>query len=117
MKLLPIFGVLLGVVTGIFFPTVIPKEWSIYVALSVLAGFDSVIGALCSYLEHKFDIKIFVSGFIFNIFLAVVLTYIGNLMSIDIYLAVIVVFGTRMIQNLAKLRRILLNFDKKSDKL
>lgn len=117
MKILPLVAAALGVVAGLLFPSVIPTGVSIYVAISILAGFDSLFGGISSYIEHKFSIGIFVTGFTFNILVAVFLTYIGTLLNIDIYLAVIVVFGTRMVQNLAKIRRNLLNFDKKSDKI
>ena len=45
------------------------------------------------------------------------LTYLGNILNLSIYLGVIFVFVTRMFKNLSRLRKMLLNFDRNSDKL
>ena len=49
--------------------------------------------------------KIFVSGFFVNAILAMVLTYLGQKLNIDIYLAAVVVFVGRMFNNLGTIRR------------
>ena len=45
------------------------------------------------------------------------LTWLGNKMGIPLYLAAVVVFGTRMFQNFAEIRRELLTNRQKSDKI
>ncbi|NLM49911.1 MAG: DUF1290 domain-containing protein, partial [Clostridiaceae bacterium] len=40
---------------------------------------------------------------------AAFLTYIGNKLEVDIYMAAVVAFGTRLFQNFATIRRFLLN--------
>ena len=52
-----------------------------------------------------FDLKIFLSGFFGNSILSIALTYLGNKLNVDIYLAAIVVFVGRMFTNLAIIRR------------
>ena len=49
--------------------------------------------------------KIFVSGFFGNAILAIILTYLGERLNVDIYLAAIVVFVGRMFTNLSIIRR------------
>ena len=49
--------------------------------------------------------KIFVSGFFVNAILAMALTYLGQKLNIDIYLAAVVVFVGRMFNNLGTIRR------------
>ena len=49
--------------------------------------------------------KIFVSGFFGNAILAIVLTYLGEKLNVDIYLAAIFVFVSRMFNNLGFIRR------------
>ena len=49
--------------------------------------------------------KIFVSGFFVNDILAMALTYLGQKLNIDIYLAAVVVFVGRMFNNLGTIRR------------
>ena len=47
---------------------------------------------------------IFVSGLICNAFLAVIIIFLGEKIGIDLYLAVVVVFGTRIFSNFAAIR-------------
>ena len=56
-------------------------------------------------LAYAFDLKIFLSGFFGNSILSIALTFLGNKLNVDIYLAAIVVFVGRMFTNLAIIRR------------
>ena len=51
------------------------------------------------------DIKVFISGFFVNAILAILLTFLGEKLNVDIYLAAIVVFVGRMFNNLGIIRR------------
>ncbi|MDP4152648.1 MAG: small basic family protein [Bacillota bacterium] len=105
-------GLLCGILIGFYFPGYIPKAYSVYVAMALLAAADSIVGGLAAKIENKYDDKIFVSGFCINTLLAAALTYVGKLLAIDLTIAAIVVFGSRLFQNFAKIRRLLLNYDK-----
>lgn len=107
------FGILLGLVGGLFFPGYIPKEYSIYIGIALLAAFDSIVGGINAKLSGKYDQKIFFSGFIINALIATLLVYTGKLLGLEFHLAAIVVFGGRLFQNFASIRRILLNFSPK----
>lgn len=99
-----IIGCLIGALIGMNIPT-IPYTYSGYLAIAIIAALDSVFGALTSSLKKNFDMKIFLSGFFVNAILAMVLTYLGQKLNVDIYLAAVVVFVGRMFNNLGMIRR------------
>lgn len=99
-----IIGCLIGALIGVNIPT-IPYTYSGYLAIAIIAALDSVFGALTSTLKKNFDMKIFLSGFFVNAILAMVLTYLGQKLNVDIYLAAVVVFVGRMFNNLGIIRR------------
>lgn len=99
-----ILGCLLGIIFGINAP-IIPYSYSGYLAIAIVAAIDSVFGGISSVLKKNFDLKIFVSGFFGNAILSILLTYLGQKLNVDIYLAAIIVFVGRMFTNLAIIRR------------
>ncbi len=99
-----IIGCIVGAIIGVNIPT-IPYTYSGYLAIAIIAALDSVFGAITSSLNKNFDMKIFVSGFFVNAILAMALTYLGQKLNIDIYLAAVVVFVGRMFNNLGTIRR------------
>ncbi len=100
-----IIGSLLGLVVNIH----IPQQFIVYFSMAILAALDSVFGAILSSMNNNFKLSIFVTGFFGNALIAVILTYIGNQLGMDFSLAAIVVFGTRLFNNFATIRRILIN--------
>ncbi len=99
-----VIGCVIGVIAGLNAP-IIPYSLSGYLAISIIAALDSVFGGISSVLKGEFDLKIFVSGFFGNAILSILLTYLGERLNVDIYLAAIVVFVGRMFVNLAIIRR------------
>lgn len=102
-----VIGCVLGALVGVFAPT-IPYEYSKYTAVAIMAAFDSVIGAINSIQQKNFSMKIFVSGFFTNAFIAIVFTMFGERLDVDISLAAIFVFVYRIFNNLSIIRRSLL---------
>ena len=98
-------GVALGFALNISYPT----AYSFYITMALLAAMDSVLGAVRSYMEDKYNNLIFISGFLLNAILAAALVYLGDRLGVPLYYAVILVFGGRLFQNLAVIRRILLD--------
>lgn len=105
---LPILGLLIGLVLGAAFSLTIPAEYSRYTAMAILAALDSILGAVRSEMDGEFDNRIFLSGFFANIVLAGGLTYLGDRLGVELYIAAIVAFGVRLFNNLAMIRRQLL---------
>lgn len=109
-----LIGCIVGALLGMNAP-IIPYSLSGYLAISIIAALDSVFGGITSVLKGDFDLKIFVSGFFGNAILSILLTYLGERLNVDIYLAAIVVFVGRMFVNLAIIRRYYV--DKWTDKV
>lgn len=99
-----LIGCIIGALIGFNIPT-IPYTYSGYLAIAIIAALDSVFGAITSTLKRNFDIKIFISGFFVNAILAIALTYLGEKLNVDIYLAAVIVFVGRMFNNLGTIRR------------
>ena len=99
-----ILGCVIGALIGINM-TMISYTYSGYLAIAIIAALDSVFGGIASTLNKNFDLKVFVSGFFGNAILSILLTYLGQKLNVDIYLAAIVVFVGRMFNNLAIIRR------------
>jgi len=69
------------------------------------SGLDSVLGAIRAELDAHYDNRVFISGFVTNALVAVVLTFIGDRLGIDLYLVALFAFGLRIFQNVALIRR------------
>ena len=109
-----IIGCVLGAVIGVNLP-IISYSYSSYLAIAIIAALDSVFGGITGVLKGEFDFKVFISGFFCNAILAMLLTYLGNKLNVDVYLATIVVFVGRMFINLTIIRKYYI--DKWSKKL
>jgi small basic protein len=105
---LPLLGLLIGLMLGLAFSLSIPAEYSRYTAMGILAALDSLLGAVRAELDGEFDNRIFLSGFFANIVLAGLLTFLGDRLGVELYIAAIVAFGVRVFNNLAIIRRQLL---------
>ncbi|MDR2771087.1 MAG: DUF1290 domain-containing protein [Clostridiales Family XIII bacterium] len=102
-------GLAIGVVFGLTFNFSFPTEYAFYITMALLAALDSLLGAARSHLEHKYNNLIFISGFVVNAVLAGALTYLGDLLGVPLYYAAILVFGGRLFNNLAAIRRIIID--------
>jgi small basic protein len=103
--MLPIAGLIFGIVLGSLFPFSLPMEYAKFMSVALLASLDSVFGGLRSALEEKFDNTIFITGFFTNALLAAGLVYVGDRLGIDLYYVASLAFGLRVFQNLAIIRR------------
>ena len=99
-----LIGCVVGAILGSLAP-VIPYTYSSYLSIAIIAALDSVFGGIASVIKGNFDLKIFLSGFFGNSILSIALTFLGEKLNVDIYLAAIVVFVGRMFTSLAIIRR------------
>ena len=65
-------------------------------------------------IEGKFDLSVFISGFIMNTLLAALITWMGDRIGVDLYMAAIVTFGVRIFNNLGYIRHDLMNINQNS---
>lgn len=105
----PILFLIVGIILGLLTNITIPDQYSNYLSIAVLAALDTLFGGLRAQLENTYSHRIFISGFFFNVSLAAFLAFLGVQLGIDLYLAAIFAFGVRLFQNLAIIRRLLLD--------
>jgi len=106
---LPVLGLILGFLVGQAFTFVIPAEYATYLSIAILATLDSALGGVRGVLENTYDGAILMSGFFMNGVLAAGMVWLGDRIGVDLYYVAIFVFGVRVFQNLAIIRRDLLN--------
>ena len=102
--MLELIGLVAGLLIGAFFPWTIPAQWSLYVAAGLLAALDSALGGFRARVKGEFKLGVF-------------LTWLGQKLGLPLYLAAVLVFGTRMFQNFAEIRRELLTSKQKRAKI
>jgi small basic protein len=95
----------IGAVVALLVRPSVPQELSRYVAMAVVAAIDSSFGGMRSYLERTFSDRNFLVAFLSNAALAMGLVWVGDQLGLDLTTAIVVVFGIRIFQNLAAIRR------------
>ncbi|AWB10011.1 MAG TPA: DUF1290 domain-containing protein [Thermodesulfobium narugense] len=97
----------LGMIAAYFFPIEMPFVYTKYMAVVILAFADSFFGAFKSGLEGKFSGWQAITGFFGNSIVAAGLTYAGDLLGIDLYIAAVILFGIRIFNNITAIRHLL----------
>jgi small basic protein len=69
---------LLGILLGLVLQVSVSYEIARYTAVGIIAAVDSVFGAIRAELEGTFSERIFISGFITNTLVAILLTFVGD---------------------------------------
>jgi small basic protein len=100
-----LLGLLIGALLAVAVHPTVSQELGRYVAMAVVAALDASLGGIRAYLEHTFNDRIFVVAFAANALVAVAIVWIGDQLGVDLVTAVVVVFGVRIFQNVAALRR------------
>ena len=100
-----VIAVVLGIVLGLVVPYNLTSDTLPYVAVAIIAALDSIFGGIVANYNKRFSNYVFMTGLVSNAVLAVALTYVGNMLGINLSFAAIVVFGVRIFNNLANIRR------------
>lgn len=104
-----LIGILLGIIVGLNTNYVIPIDYIKYTAVIIVGILDSLFGAVrAEVTKEDYNPIIFITGLIFNILLAIAITFLGEKLGLDLYLAAAVVFTFRIFSNLGIIRRALL---------
>ena len=104
-----ITGILIGIIVGLNLHYSIPVEYIKYSAVIIVGVLDSLLGGIKAEVnENEYDPTLFITGLLTNIFLALLITFLGEKMGLDLYLAATVVFTFRIISNISVIRRTLL---------
>lgn len=110
----PVLFLFIGIGLGLLTDISIPDIYSSYLSIAILAAMDTLFGGIRAHLENIFSQRIFISGFFFNISLAVILTFIGEQLGVDLYLAAVFAFGLRLFRNISIIRRYIFKIPKKN---
>ncbi|MBO5349367.1 MAG: small basic family protein [Clostridia bacterium] len=99
-----LLGCIIGALIGNFAP-IISYTYSEYLAIAIVAALDTIFGGIVASIKKNFNMGVFLSGFLGNAILSILLTYLGSRLNVDIYLAAIFVFVGRIFLNLGTIRR------------
>jgi small basic protein len=100
-----LIGLIVGALVALVLRPTVPADMTRYVAMGVVAAVDASFGGVRAYVEHTFNDRVFVLAFVSNAVVAAGLVWLGDQLAVDLTTAVAVVFGIRIFQNLAALRR------------
>ena len=104
-----ILGILIGILVGLGVDYTIPLALTKFTAVVLVGILDALFGAIrAEVTKDQYDAIIFITGLFFNIILALVITYLGDKLGLDLYLAATVVFTFRIFSNVGITRRALL---------
>ena len=104
-----LLGILLGILLGLGVNFTIPVIYTKFSAVILIGILDALFGAIRAEITRdQYNAIIFISGLFFNIILALVITYLGDKLGLDLYLAATVVFTFRIFSNVGITRRALL---------
>lgn len=107
--MIPLLGLLIGLIVGLFLNIDIPSAYSPYVAVVILAIVDSILGAIVANMQNEYRSRLFISGLIGNSVIAVSLAALGEQLDLPLNLAAIFAFGNRIFINFSKIRRMLID--------
>ncbi len=107
--LIPVLGLLAGILLGSILSFEIPLVMAKYLSIAVLAALDSVLGGIRCIYENSFNGVVLLTGFLSNALVAAVLAFLGDQLSVDLYMAAVFVFGIRIFQNLSTIRHYLVS--------
>ena len=102
---LPLLALVIGVLIGLQFSFTVPAEYARYTAVAILAALDSILGAIRAEINKAYDNRVFITGLLSNVTLAIGLTFLGERLNVDLSLAAVIAFGVRMFDNVAIIRR------------
>ncbi len=100
-----VVGLIVGALVAVVVNPTVPADLTRYVAMIVVAAIDSSFGGIRSWLEQTFNDRVFLISFLLNSIVAVGLVWVGDQLAADVSTAVVVVFGIRIFQNVAAIRR------------
>lgn len=105
--MIPVLGLVIGVVAGLLLQPTVPSELQPYLPIAIVAALDAVVGAVRALGERRFNDRVFVVSFISNVFIAALMVFVGDQLGVGSQLStgVVVVLGIRIFANAAAIRR------------
>lgn len=99
--LLPLLGVVLGIYLATHLNFAVTEELSVFIAVGLIITLDLLVEGTSQFLGNRFSLRSMLLTYFFNLLFAYFLLTIGNLMRVDLYIALFIVFGIKLFSNLA----------------
>lgn len=105
-SVIAIVALALGIVAGLLLQPALPASLAPYLPVIVVAALDTVLEGARTRLEGGYHEAEFIVAFVSNSLLAAFVVWVGDRLGVpDLSIGIIVVFGIRMFQSLAAIRR------------
>ena len=101
-----ILSLTLGLIIGGSLQFDIPPEYARYTAVAIIGVLDSLFGAVRASVEKRYDTMVFITGLAFNMAVAVLITFFGDKLNLDLYLAISVAFMIRIFANIGQIKTV-----------
>lgn len=106
--MIAVLALLVGIGVGLYLQPELPAGLTPYVPVIVVAALDTVLAGVLARLEGGYREGEFIVAFVSNTLLAAFIVWLGDRLGApDLTIGVVVVFGIRMFQSLAGIRRYL----------
>ncbi len=105
--MIPILGLLLGVLAGVLIKPDVPLWLQPYLPIAVVAALDAVLGALRALFDGVFNDRVFVISFASNVTIAGLLVFLGDSLGVgsQISTGIVIILTLRIFSNVAAIRR------------
>ncbi len=104
--MIAILALVAGIAAGLVFRPSLPASLAPYLPVIVVAALDTVLDGVRARMEGGYDEGEFVVGFLSNALLAAFVVWVGDRLGApDLSIGVVIVFGVRIFQSLAAIRR------------
>lgn len=106
--MIAVVALLVGIVVGLVLQPGVPPVLAPYVPVVVVASLDTVLDGIRARLEGVYHEGEFLVAFLSNVLLASFIVWVGDRLGApDLSIGVVIVFGIRIFQHLASIRRTL----------
>lgn len=104
-----VIGIISGIMIGFAVNFPIPLELTKYSAVVIMGILDALFGAIrAEVTKDEFNAVIFITGLLFNVILSIAITFLGDKLGLELYLAATFVFTFRIFSNVGISRRAIL---------
>lgn len=99
--LLPLIAVISGFLLANRVELTLTEEISVYLAVGLVLTIDSLIEGIRRYVRQEFNLKAISFNYFANLIFSYFFLRLGNLVRVDLYIPLFIVFGMKLFSNLA----------------
>lgn len=101
LSLIPIAGLLAGIVLAGCIHWSISEDFSVFLAVGLIITVDLLFEGTVQFWNGTFRLNASLFSYLLTLFFAFFLLTIGHLMRVDLYIALFIVFGIKLFSNLS----------------